>query len=82
MHIACMFQCDGDKASVEACVHWPLLPLRMRKQSPVLTLRGLGTSGSLSSGWEKRENGLESRKGLGEWQPTVKILTKARSPWV
>lgn len=44
--------------------------------------RGLDTSGSLARGGKAiwRGSGQESGKKLGEWQPTLKTLTKAGSP--
>lgn len=75
MHIACMFQCDGAKASVEACVHWPLLPLRMRRQSPALV-----TSGSLSGGWEQKRKWPGIREGVGRVAAHSDDIDKGKKP--
>lgn len=41
-------------------MHWPLFLLRMTRSSPVLTMRGMGTRGSLSrAGIEDTEKKVE-----------------------
>lgn len=80
----CLYCCEHvvGEVSLGARVHWPVFLLRMTTQGPVLTVRRLGTSGSLGrmGGRVWRGSGLESEKGLGEWQATLKTLAMAGRP--
>lgn len=62
------------EVALEVPVHRPPFFLGTKRQSPVLTGRGLDTNGSLARGGKSiwRGSGQESGKKLGEWQPTLK----------
>lgn len=57
---ACTLLCTHSEGSLGAGVHWPLFLLRMRRSSPLLTLRQQAQVG----GWAGREKEICERSGL------------------